>query len=153
MKYPKLRELVEAVKALLIGPATTAFPAAPSPAPPDYRGRPTYYEDECVGCGACFNSCPARAIEMQDDLDATPPARTLTVLYDHCIFCQSCQRSCITEKGIVLETDYDMVADNRAEQQMHVAKELVTCDVCGSVIAARDVLGNAIGAWRFSFAA
>ena len=140
MKLPKLREVLEALRAVVLGPATAKFPTAPSPAPPGYRGRPTYHDDDCVGCGACFQTCPARAILMEDDLAASPPTRTFTVLYDHCIFCQTCERSCITEKGIVLETEYDMVADTRDTQRMQVQKELITCDVCGSLIGARDHL-------------
>jgi len=140
MKYPKLREIVEAAKALVMGPCTIAFPNKPSPAPEGYRGRPTYSEDECVGCGACFNSCPARAITMEDCVESSPPKRTLTVQYDHCIFCQTCELNCITDKGIVLETEYNMVSDNRSDQQMSVEKELVVCDVCGSVITAREHL-------------
>ncbi len=140
MKYPKLRELLEAAKALVQGPCTTAFPAKPSPAPPGYRGRPTYREDECIGCGACVEGCPARAITMEDDTGAAPPTRTLTVRYDQCIFCQTCEYNCPTDKGIVLETEYDMVSDDRATQQMAVEKELVVCDVCGAVITARDHL-------------
>lgn len=140
MRLPKLREVVEAVKALVAGPYTSKFPKKPSPAPEGYRGRPTYHEDECVGCSACYQTCPARAITMEDMLDASPPVRKLTVLYDHCIFCQTCERSCITDEGIKLETEYNMVSDKRADQQMSVEKELVMCDVCGAVITARDHL-------------
>jgi len=140
MKQPKLREIVEAVKALIIGPYTSAFPKKPAPAPEGYRGKPTYHEDDCVGCGACFNSCPARAITMEDSLESSPPTRNLTVRYDHCIFCQTCELNCITDKGIVLETEYDMVSDSRENQQMYVVKELAVCDVCNSVITTRDHL-------------
>ncbi len=140
MKYPKLRELLEAITALIRGPVTLKFPAAPSPAPEGFRGRPTYHNDDCVGCGACAQSCPARAITMTDDLAAGAPTRTLCVRYDHCIFCQTCERNCITTTGIVLETEYNMVAATRAAQNMSVAKELVVCEACGRVVAAREHL-------------
>ena len=39
MKKPKLRELGEAVRALITGPATTRFPAEPYEAPPGFRGK------------------------------------------------------------------------------------------------------------------
>ena len=51
-----------------------------------------------------------------------------------------CEINCITDKGIVLETEYNMVSDNRSDQQMSVEKELAVCDVCGSVITAREHL-------------
>jgi formate hydrogenlyase subunit 6/NADH:ubiquinone oxidoreductase subunit I len=137
MRLPKIREIVEAVKALIIGPYTSAFPKKPPTVPEGYRGRPTYHDDDCVGCSACFQTCPARAITMEDCTDGDTPVRKLTVMYDHCIFCQTCERSCITDKGIQLETEYNMVSDKRSDQQMSVEKELVLCSVCGAVITAR----------------
>ncbi|GAJ10677.1 unnamed protein product, partial [marine sediment metagenome] len=64
MKYPKLRELKEAITALIKGPYTTKFPKIPAPAAPAYRGKPEFSQEECVVCGACANVCPAKAIEI-----------------------------------------------------------------------------------------
>ena len=45
MKKPKLRELGEAVKALVRGPATIGFPAEPYEPPEGFRGKPQYDAD------------------------------------------------------------------------------------------------------------
>ena len=70
MRKPKLRELGEAIRAIIHGPYTAKFPAEPTPLPETFRGCPRYDEETCVGCGACHQVCPPGAIEMEDDLEA-----------------------------------------------------------------------------------
>ena len=67
MKLPKIRELGEAIKALIFGPYTSKFPLRVPMIPDGFRGKPQFYEDDCVGCLACVEVCPARAIEYVDD--------------------------------------------------------------------------------------
>ena len=67
MKYPKLRELVEAIKALIMGPYTSKFPFKPHQPFERFRGKPTPDDEWCIGCDACFSVCPASAIEIVDD--------------------------------------------------------------------------------------
>ena len=68
MRYPKLRELKEAIKALIVGPYTSKFPKEPSLPFPRFRGKPQYYKDDCVGCGACAEVCPSQTIEVTEDM-------------------------------------------------------------------------------------
>ncbi len=139
MRRPKLRELLEALKVLFVrGPYTSKFPAQPYTAPETYRGVPRYDEDECIGCGACANVCPARAIQLVDDKENR--LRKLTVHYDVCIFCGQCERYCTTEKGIAQSNDYDLATLDRGETTERVEKELVLCEHCGEVIGAKDHL-------------
>lgn len=138
MKKPKLRELIHAVKAIVAGPYTSRFPAEMPDVPDGYRGAPEYHSSDCVGCGACAQVCPARAISMVDD--AAKRLRTLTVRYDLCIFCQTCERACITKKGIMLSKKWNLVTTDRASLANKVEKELVLCESCGEVIGARDHL-------------
>jgi len=42
MRTPKLRELREAVRALIHGPYTARFPAEPTPLPEAFRGCPRF---------------------------------------------------------------------------------------------------------------
>ncbi|OIN97729.1 hypothetical protein AUJ66_02350 [Candidatus Desantisbacteria bacterium CG1_02_38_46] len=133
MKKPKLRELGEAIKALIKGPYTTKFPFAPSPAAPAYRGKVEFDDKECVGCGACVEVCPAKALEMVDDIKSGK--RQIIHHYDICIFCGQCQANCLTKKGINLTQEYDLAfLKDRDKQITSVEKNLVFCECCGEVV-------------------
>jgi len=131
MKYPKLRELKEAIKALIFGPYTSRFPYEPHKPYEKFRGRPEYHEEDCMGCGACFQVCPAQAIEMQDTKDK----RVLTLHWDLCIFCGQCQANCPTEKGIMLSREFDLATtEKREDLKQTIEKEFILCECCGEAI-------------------
>jgi len=135
MKYPKLRELKEAIKSFFSKPYTSKFPYQPHKPYERFRGRPEYHEDDCVGCGACFQVCPAGAIEMQDLKDK----RTLVVHWDICIACGQCQANCLTAKGIILSNEFDLATtEDRSALKQEIKKDLVLCQCCGEVIAPRE---------------
>ena len=135
MKYPKLRELREAIKALIKGPYTTKFPYKPHTPYDRFKGKPQFHEEDCVGCGACFNVCPARAIEMQD----MAGRRYFMVRWDRCIFCGQCQANCLTGKGIMLSQEFDLATTGRREElRQKISKDLVVCKECGEVIGPYD---------------
>jgi len=136
MRAPKLRELKEAITALIRGPYTAAFPAEPTPLPESFRGRPRYQEDECVGCAACFKVCPAAAIELEDDADARQ--RRLTIHLDRCIFCGQCHANCLTDNGVIQTDEYDLATTDRSTLREEVEKALLLCEACGAVIGAVD---------------
>ncbi len=135
MRYPKLRELREAIRALIKGPYTSKFPKEPHKPYERFRGRPEYHEDDCIGCGACYEVCPAKAIEMKDER----AKRIFIVRWDLCIFCGHCQANCPTEKGIVLSSEFDLATTGkRQELKQEIKKDLMLCECCGEVIAAKD---------------
>ncbi len=136
MRYPKLRELKEAIKSLFSRPYTIKFPKFPSEPMPRFRGQPKYYKDDCVGCGACAQVCPSSTIYMTDDVKTH--TRKFVLRLDSCIFCGSCQENCITEKGIMLSTDYDLATYERETSTVSVEKELVICEHCDCIIGAKD---------------
>ena len=150
MRYPKLRELREAIKALIKGPYTSKFPYEPHQPYERFRGRPEFHEDDCVGCGACFQVCPAGAIEMQD----VRGKKVLTIHWDLCIFCGQCQANCPTEKGIVLSREFDLATVGKREDlKQEIKKELLLCNCCKEVIAPRDQIlwvAKKIGPLTFS---
>ena len=138
MKKPKLREVIEAVKALIVGPYTSKFPFKPSVPPEGSRGKPLYDKDNCVGCGACSEVCPARAIDVDDNLETK--IRTLTHHQERCLYCGQCERDCITDKGIKLTTEYDMATTDDQTICTSIEKELVTCECCGEAVTCKDHL-------------
>lgn len=135
MRYPKLRELREAIKALIRGPYTSKFPYQPHKPYERFRGKPEFHDEDCVGCGACFEVCPAKAIEMQD----IKGKRILTVNWDMCIFCGQCQANCLTEKGIILSQEFDLATtEKRSDLKQTIEKEVLLCEACGEIIAPYD---------------
>ncbi|MBN1405229.1 MAG: 4Fe-4S dicluster domain-containing protein [Candidatus Omnitrophica bacterium] len=141
MKLPKLRELIEAVKALIKGPYTSKFPKVPHKAHPNFRGQPKYNDKKCVGCLACVEVCPVNALDYKDDTDAKNPKRTLMHYTDTCIFCGQCEAACIADhEGIKLSNDWELSFFDRKEACETIEKELQLCEACGAVIACKDHL-------------
>lgn len=135
MRYPKLRELKEAIKALIKGPYTTTFPQDPHVPFERFRGKPEFHKDDCTGCGACVEVCPSGALSMKDSGDK----RILEIRWDICIFCGQCQANCLTEEGIKLSHEFDLATtERRQDLKQEIEKDLVMCKGCGEIIAPYD---------------
>lgn len=138
MRLPCLfqfRILKEAVKALFTGPYTSKFPAEPHIPAERFRGKPHFYDDDCIGCTACAEVCPSRAIDVVDLIEQKQ--RTLIHHSDHCIFCGQCEAACPTKKGIRLSHDFDLACFDRADCEEKITKELVVCEECGEIVGTR----------------
>ncbi|HUX58472.1 MAG TPA: 4Fe-4S dicluster domain-containing protein [Bacteroidales bacterium] len=137
MRYPKLRELKEAVISLLTPAFTSSFPYKEHTPAEKFRGKPVVDDKNCIGCETCANVCPPMAITVSDD--RVSGIRTITRDYGRCIFCGQCEAFCITGKGVKLSNQiYDMATfdlKNNIEKQ---EKELLICKYCGDVITTKE---------------
>lgn len=140
MYLPKIREIKEALTSFFSKPYTSKFPAEAYTPPEEFRGFPRYHKDDCVGCGTCAQVCPASAISVTDDLINL--LRTLKIDYSSCIHCVQCQEHCITQKGVLLSTEYSFSVMDKSDNSIFesVEKEILKCEVCGSIIAPIDQL-------------
>jgi hydrogenase-4 component H len=137
MRYPKIREIAEALVSLFSPAYTTSFPAEPHKPFENFRGKPVVDDDNCVGCETCANVCPTKAITFRDEKEKR--MRIIERNYGLCIFCGQCQEHCITGKGVTLsDTIYELSTfdlDMLIEKQ---EKELLICKNCGTIITTKE---------------
>ncbi len=139
MRYPKLRELKEAIRSLTGKPYTTRFPYQPHKPYERFRGRPEFHVEDCVGCMACMQVCPTGAISFKDEVKKGKAKRILNVQWDVCIYCGQCQANCLTGKGIILSQEFDLATTGKREDlHQTIEKELLLCDCCGEIIMPFD---------------
>ncbi len=134
----KIPYLPEAIRAVVKGPYTVAFPFGDTVDTGAYRGAAVWDPDVCIGCGACHQVCPTGAIEMVDDVDSDPPMRRFKLRYDRCIFCGHCHYNCTTGDGIYQTPDWNLATYDRTDSFTTNEKELLVCEGCGGVISTKD---------------
>ena len=132
------RVLGQVVRAVLAPPYHARFPAEPLEPVEGFRGRPRFNEAGCIGCGACAEVCPPKCIDVIDDLESASPKRRLVQHLDACIWCGQCERYCPTQQGIKLSNEYDCVGFSPEDFEECVEKDLLLCELCGSVLAPVD---------------
>ncbi|NQT32656.1 MAG: 4Fe-4S dicluster domain-containing protein, partial [Candidatus Omnitrophica bacterium] len=138
---PKIRELIEAIKALIKGPYTSKFPKGTYEPHANFRGQPKYNDEKCVGCLACVHVCPVGALGYQDVPDSEEPVRILYHYTDTCIFCGECEAACISDnEGIKLSTEWNLAFFDRKQAEESIDKALQLCEICGDPIACKDHL-------------
>lgn len=142
MRLPKIRELKEAVTALVKGPYTSRFPKEPFVPHKNFRGQPKFHDQHCVGCLACEQVCPVEAIAHADLVEGeSNPRRAMIHYTDTCIFCGECQAACMADhKGIQSSTDWELSFFDRAQAEERIEKALQLCEICSEPIACCDHL-------------
>jgi formate hydrogenlyase subunit 6/NADH:ubiquinone oxidoreductase subunit I len=139
MKYPKIREVKEALISLATPAYTTKFPKEDHVPFENFRGKPVVDNENCVGCETCENVCPPQAITFSDD--KVKKVRVIKRDYGKCIFCGQCQEHCITGKGVRLSDKiYDLAVFDRQKNVEFQEKELLICESCNAVITTKEHL-------------
>ena len=110
MDFPYVKE---ALTKLFSKPSTIAFPAAPSPAKPNYRGRIIFYPDKCINCNMCERVCAGQAISHTSEPCEEGEKITRQFYLGSCTFCSHCASFC-THGAIELSDDY-----HKDEDSMH----------------------------------
>lgn len=106
MDFPFVKE---AISQLFSKPSCAMYPAVPSEAAPNYRGRIVYHADKCIGCGMCERVCVGNAISRTVEKTEEGDKITLTFNLGSCTFCATCADFC-SRKAIELTGDYHMIA-------------------------------------------
>lgn len=152
MRYPKLRELKEAIVSLVTPAHTSRFPYEEHIPFDNFRGKPVVDDKNCVGCEACANVCPAQAITLSND--KVKKVRTITRDYGKCVFCGQCEATCITHKGVKLSSKiFDLSTFDKSNLVEKQNKELLLCENCGNIITTKEhihFLHHKLGAKAFS---
>ena len=119
MDFPFVKE---AISQLFSKPSCAMYPAVPSEAAPNYRGRIVYHADKCIGCGMCERVCAGNAISRTVEKTEEGDKITLTFNLGSCTFCATCADFC-SRKAIELTGDYHMIATK--EEDLLVTMEAV----------------------------
>lgn len=139
---------------MIRGPYTSKFPYEAHQPYERFRGRPYFHEEDCTGCTACAQVCPAKAIDYEDKIKNNKAKRTLTIHWDICIFCGQCEANCLTGKGIMLSREFDLATtEKREDLKQSIDKELVVCECCGEAVVPYDQyawVSNRLGPLSFS---
>lgn len=122
-----LSKLKEAYLCFQAGKVTLPYPAAPSPVPKGFRGRPIFNAAKCIGCGGCASNCPAREILA---LDVCQEIRILKYLGRRCAYCGRCADLC-PEKAITMSEEFENATDQIGDIQQNLELFMSTCQRCG----------------------
>lgn len=100
--------LKEAIGNLFKPSVTSKFPESPVETPNNYRGRISFDEKNCIGCGMCIRVCSPGAITKT--VKAVDGGQEITMEFDlaSCTFCAMCSDFC-PKNTISFTSDSQMV--------------------------------------------
>ncbi len=94
--------LGDTLRSLFKRPITQQYPFVKLAAPEQLRGKLTFENKGCTGCGLCVKDCPANALELIVN-DKKGKRFVFRYHEDRCTYCgqcvQSCRFSCLNMSG------------------------------------------------------
>jgi hydrogenase-4 component H len=122
-----LSKLKEAVICLKAGRVTLPYPATPLFTSENFRGRPIFDPEKCIGCGGCASNCPAREILI---FDPSQECRIIKYLGRRCTYCGRCADVC-PEQAITLSKDFENATNSIGDMGQELKIFMGTCQRCG----------------------
>jgi hydrogenase-4 component H len=122
--FSKIKEAMVGINA---GRVTLPYPFKPGVVPPNFRGRPVFDAQKCIGCAGCANNCPAREILV---VDICQEIRILKYLGRRCTYCGRCADVC-PEKAITMSHDFETATNQIGDMQQRLDLFMSTCQRCG----------------------
>jgi hydrogenase-4 component H len=122
-----LSKLQETMICLKAGRVTLPYPARPSPLPKNFRGRPVFDANKCIGCAGCASNCPAREILVHD---LCQEIRVLQYLGRRCTYCGRCADLC-PENAITMSRDFETATPDIGDLRQRLELFMSTCQRCG----------------------
>ena len=128
-------------KVLKTGTATVAYPARPLEMAENFRGKPQYNAQQCIGCGACANACPSNALTMTHTEEGDGVRWSLFL--GRCIFCARCEEVCPTA-AIKLSQAFELAVWRKEDLFETADFPVCHCRQCGHPYAVQKEIDFAL---------
>lgn len=120
------------------GKTTYKYPFEAYPVGENYRGKPSYKFDLCIGCAACGIACPPNAISVVINEEQNK----LIWEFDcgRCIFCGRCDEVCPTG-AIHLSNEFELaVKFDKSALLQRGEMDVENCKVCGKPFTTKRLI-------------
>ncbi len=94
-------------------------------------GFPKRDPDKCIGCFACYNTCPEDVITLED----IESKRVFGTLSHACVVCKKCQEAC-PQDAIEIVPGFELVAYLTKKPIEDISLDLLQCSECQSYFSA-----------------
>jgi hydrogenase-4 component H len=122
-----MSKLKESMVCLTAWRVTLPYPVQAQPVPANFRGRPIFDANKCIGCAGCANNCPAREILVYD---VCQEVRIVKYLGRRCTYCGRCADVC-PEKAIKMSHEYENGTNAVTDISQKLDIFMSTCQRCG----------------------
>ncbi|MCW6525431.1 formate hydrogenlyase complex iron-sulfur subunit [Yersinia ruckeri] len=128
-------------KVLKTGTVTVAYPFKALDLAANFRGKPEYNAQQCIGCGACANACPSNALTMTPAEDGE--SLRWSLFLGRCIFCARCEEVCPTA-AIHLSQEFELAVWRKEDLFETADFPVCACRECGKPYAVQKEIDFAL---------